>query len=154
MKQGSTLFLKGVIFIIALAVLALCVFVLPVGLMNENVGGYLPIIIGMYITTLPFFVAIYHGYKLLSLIDQNKAFSELSVNALNIIKYCAIAITVLYGIGMPQILAVAQRDDAPGVVLIGLVFTFASAVVATIAAVLQKLLANAIELKSENELTV
>jgi hypothetical protein len=49
---------------------------------------------------------------------------------------------------------VAERDDAPGIILIGLVIIFASMVIGVFAAVLQKLLTNAIEIKSENDLTV
>jgi hypothetical protein len=154
MKQGSTLFLKTVIIVIGIAVLTLCIFVLPMGLRSENVGGYLPILLGMYIPAIPFFVGLFQGFKILNLIDKRKAFSEEAVNDLKIIKCCGAIISVLYGIGMPYIFMVAQWDDAPGVVLIGLVFVFASAMVAIMAAILQKLFQDAIEIKLENELTV
>jgi hypothetical protein len=78
----------------------------------------------------------------------------LSVRALKNIKYCAITISALYAAGMPYIFYAADRDDAPGVIVIGLVIIFASSVIATFAAVLQKLLQNVVEIKSENELTV
>jgi hypothetical protein len=55
---------------------------------------------------------------------------------------------------MPLIIYVAEKDDAPGAVLIGLVFIFATLIVGVFAAVLERLLQNAIELKSENDLTV
>lgn len=55
---------------------------------------------------------------------------------------------------MPYIFSVAQRDDAPGVALLGFIFIGASLAVATAAAVFQKLLNNVIDIKSENELTV
>ena len=45
-------------------------------------------------------------------------------------------------------------DDAPGVILIGLILIFASMVIAVFAAVLQKLLKEAIDIKSENDLIV
>ena len=58
-------------------------------------------------------------------------------------------------IGMlPIILMVGQEDDAPGVVLIGLICIMAPLVTGVFAAVLQRLLQSAIELKSENDLTV
>lgn len=153
MKHGSTLFLKAVVLLFGVAVLALCIF-LTHTLLTEDVGGYLPILIGMLIASIPFFVGVYHTFKLLTYIDQKKAFTELSVKALNTIKYCGIAISALYGVGLPYIFLVAERDDAPGVVLLGLIFTFAPMIVAVFAAVLQKLLQNAINLKSENDLTV
>lgn len=154
MKPNSTLFLKIVIFFIGLVVLALCIFVLPVGIRTDRTGFYLPILYGMYVTAIPFFYAIYHILKLLGYIDTNKAFSQLSINSLRHIKYSASLISILYALGMPYIFYAADKDDAPGVVLIGLVFVFAPMVVAVFASVMQKLLQNALDLKSENDLTV
>jgi hypothetical protein len=154
MKKGSTLFLKGVIIVLGIVVLILCFYVLPLGIITDNTGYYRPILIGMYVTAIPFFFALYQSLKLLSYIDKNNAFSNLSVKALRYIKYCGIAISILYALGMPYIFHAADLDDAPGVVAIGLVIIFASAVIATFAGVLQKLLQNVIEIKSENELTV
>ncbi len=154
MKQSSTLILKISVVAIGLAVLALCLLVLPAGIESDAVGGYRLILLGMYVTVIPFFIALYQALLLLNAIDQNTAFSELSVKRLTNIKYCALIISALYAAGMPYIYIVAERDDAPGVILIGLVFVGASAVVATFAAVLQKLLRNAIDIKQENDLTV
>jgi hypothetical protein len=154
MNRGSTNFLRLVIFLIGTGVLALCLFVLPRVIGSIDLGGYDPILLGMYVPAIPFFVALYQALRLLSYIDKNKAFSSLSVTALKNIKYCALAISALYAAGMPYIFYVADKDDAPGVVAIGLVIIFASFVIAVFAAVLQRLLQNAIAIKSENDLTV
>ena len=155
LNRGLTLFLKVVILFIGAVVLALCIFVLVAGISSTtHWGDYRPILLGMYITVIPFSIALCQTLKLLGYIDQNKAFSDLSVKSLKYIKYCAIAISAMYATGMPYIFIVADRDDAPGVVLIGLVFTFASLVIAVFAAVLQKMLQNAIDIKSESDLTV
>ncbi len=154
MKRGSTLFLRGVVILMGGGVLALCIFVLPRIIGSIDLGGYDPILLGMYVPAIPFFFALYQTLKLLGLIDANNAFSEASVTVLKNIKYCAIAIGALYSAGMPYIFYVAEKDDAPGVVALGLVIIFAAIVVAVFAAVLQKLLRNAIDIKSENELTV
>ncbi len=154
MKQSSTLLLKSIVSLVGIAVLAFCIFVLPQTIGSISWGGYDPILIGMYITAVPFFIAVYQILKLLGYIDNNKAFSNLSVKALKNIKYCAFIISAFYGLAMPYIFYVAEQDDAPGVVLIGLVFTFAPLVVGVFAAVLEKLLQNAIKIHSENELTV
>jgi hypothetical protein len=108
----------------------------------------------MYVPAIPFYIALYYGFKLLHQIDTNKVFSEYSVKALTYIKYCGFIISGLYAVGMPYIFHVAQRDDAPGVVLIGFIFTFAPLIVATAAGIFQKLLQRVIDIKSENELTV
>ncbi len=154
MKQGSTLLLKGALLVIGLSILALCIFALPAGIRNEDAGAYRPIFLAMYVTAIPFFMALYQALNLLTYIDKNRAFSELSVTALKKIKYCALTITALYAAGLPYIYLVATKDDAPGVFAIGLVIVGASLVVAVFAAVLQQLLKNAIAIKSENDLTV
>lgn len=153
-RQGSTFVLKSVIILIGLIVLAICAFLLPVGITTDQTGYYWPILLGLYIPAIPFFYALYQALRLLNLIDKNDAFSEFSVSALKNIKLCALIISGLFSAGMPYIFYAADRDDAPGVVLIGLVIIFSSFVIATFAAVLQKLIQNAVDLKSENDLTV
>ncbi len=150
----STHFLRAALAAIGLAVLAICVFLLPAGIKTDTVGGYRYILLGMYVTVIPFYLALLEGFKLLNYIDDNKAFSELSVKALNNIKWNASAISMLYLLGLPYIYTVAERDDAPGVILIALILIGAPLVVAVGSAVLQKLLKNAIDLKKENDLTV
>lgn len=156
MKIGSTFILRSVILLIGLTVLALCVVGLPVLIKSELTGDfdYGFIFLGMYVPAIPFFIGIYQALKLLSYIDKNKAFSQPAVNALKYIKYCAFAISALYVLGMPYIFYVADKDDAPGVAAIGFVIIGASFVVATAAAVFQRLFQNAVDIKSENDLTV
>lgn len=157
MKQ-KTFFLKMSLFLIGIPVLALCILVLPwIG--NEAAVHYpklvyLPVLIGIYLTAIPFYSALYQAFKLLGYIDKNNAFSELSVNSLKYIKYCAALISIIYAVSLPLFYLMAQKDDAPGIVVIGLVCTFAPLVIAVFAAVLQKLLENAIDIKTENDLTV
>lgn len=153
MKQGSTLFLKSVIYFLGLGVLGLCIAILYVMIWGKA-GMFIPIMLGMLVTALPFFIALYQGLLLLRYIDENTAFSNQSVQAIQKIKYCAFTISALYAVGMPYIVYVMEKDDAPGGILIGLVLTFAPLVVGVFASVLQKLLQNAIDIKSENDLTV
>lgn len=61
---------------------------------------------------------------------------------------------MIYVLGLPLFYLLAERDDAPGVILIGMAVIFAAMVIAVFAAVLQKLLKEAIDIKSENDLTV
>lgn len=154
--KKETLFLKVVIFLIGIPILALCLFGLPF-VVKEAADAYWmikPILIVMYVTAIPFFAALYQAWKLLSYIDKNIAFSEISVKALKIIKYCASSISVLYAAIMPFVYLLAEMDDAPGAIVIGLVIIFASIVIAVFAAVLEKLLKTAIDIKSENDLTI
>ncbi|WHZ59965.1 DUF2975 domain-containing protein [Metabacillus hrfriensis] len=158
MKHGSTLFLKIAVFLIGTPVLALCIFGLPWLANNPANPDYAhilyPILIGMYVSAIPFYIALYKAFKLLSYIDKNQAFSELSVKALKKIKFCAMTISGLYVVIMPFVFLVADLDDAPGLIIIGMVSIFASMVIAVFAAVLQRLLKEAIDIKSENDLIV
>lgn len=157
--KREVLFLKLVVFLIGTIVLALCIFVLPLiaKYTTESSSGMsyalYGILIVMYVSSLPFFVALYQAFRLLSFIDTDKAFSELSIKALKNIKYCAATISILYVIGMPFFYLVAELDDAPGVILIGMFFVFVPMVIAVVASVLQKLFKNAIDIKNDNALT-
>ena len=153
MKKGSTLLLKIVLVFLGLAAFAACML-LPRVIGQIDAGGYDPILIGLYIPVFPFLIALTQSWKLLNLIEGNKAFTQASVDAFKKIKYCGIAISLLFAAGMPYIFYVAEKDDAPGVVLIVLVIIGASFVIATFAGVLQKLIQNAVDIKSENDLTV
>ena len=160
MRKSSTFFLRAVIIIMGLAVLALCIFGLPV--MVREVFEYIsdfaylkyPTLASLYITALAFFFALYQALKLLSYIDENLAFSELSIQALKKIRYCAVTISSLYLLNMPIVFLLADKDDAPGGVIIGMVIACAPIVVAVFASLLEKLLKNGMEIKSENDLTV
>ncbi|MFC3746186.1 DUF2975 domain-containing protein [Paenibacillus sp. GCM10012306] len=160
MKLGTTLFLKAAVFIIALPVLAICIFLVPeivkfVAELYPDMSyiKYLAFIV-FYGSAIPFYFALYQALKLLGYIDKNEAFSELSVSVLNKIKYCAITISGLYMLGLPLFYLIAQKVDPPGVPAIGVIIIFASMVIAVFAAVLQRLLQEAIAIKSENDLTV
>ncbi|WP_428909933.1 DUF2975 domain-containing protein [Niallia sp. Krafla_26] len=164
MERGSTLFLKLALIIIGIPILGLCVIGLPkiaVVAFEELANGAttLPyMVIGilavMYISAVPFYIALYQAFLLLNYIDTNQAFSQISVNALRKIKNCAKTICVLYAVVLPFVFIIAQWDDAPGLVLIGMVVVGASLVIAVFAAVLQRLLQEAIDIKTENDLTV
>lgn len=160
MKKVTTLFLKIAVFLLGVPVLALCIFLVPeIGNITEKLLPEFAFIkylvsIVFYASAVPFYFALYQAFKLLRYIDKNKAFSELSVMALKKIKYCAIIISSLHVLVLPLFYLFAEKDDAPGVIFIGLVVPFASMVIAVFAAVLQRLLQEAIDIKSENDLTV
>lgn len=160
MKRGSTVFLRLALFVISLGVLALCIFALPSlwkGGSEEfpmATNALLAIVIGLYATALPFFFAVWQAFKLLGNIDKNKAFSDSSIQALKNIKYCAIIIAVFYISFVPLLLPIAEADDAPGLLVMGMGAACIPIAVAVFAAILQRLLQSAIDIKSENELTV
>jgi hypothetical protein len=154
MKHGSTLFLKVVIYLLGLPIAGVCLIIIPAVIINTGAGMFLPVTIGISITAIPFLFALHQGLLLLSYIDKNTAFSENSVIAIRHIKYCAGIISFIYAVLMPYIVYVADKDDAPGAVLMGLIAILAPLVISVFAAVLERLLQSAIDIKSENDLTV
>ncbi len=163
MKLGSTTFLRIAVILIGVPIFALCIFGLPriafTAIEHAGLGSTLAyVIVGilflMYVSAIPFYVALYQALKLLRYIDKNEAFSETSVKAIKNIRSCAILISFSYLLALPLIYVVAEWDDAPGLIVIGLVITGASMVIAVFSAVLKKLLQEAIDIKSENDLTV
>lgn len=165
MKRSSTIFLQVVIVLIGIVALIVMIrFPLTEGrAINLDLFSIYsdPFIVFGYLASIPFFVALYQAFKLLGYIGQNKVFSLDSVKALRIIKYCAIILSFLimmaaiyirlsYGFHVQDM----QDDDPAGFVAISIVATFISVVVATAAAVFERLLQNAVDIKSENDLTV
>lgn len=158
--KKQTVFLKATLVVLALPVLALCVIGFPMLLMNVTKNGWplAPVIYAivalLYGTAIAYFLALYHALKLLNYIDHNIAFSFASVTALKKVKWSALTITGLYVISMPLLYMIAEYDDAPGIIIIGLVLGGAAFVVAIFATLLQHLLTSAIDMKTENDLTI
>lgn len=156
MKQGSTLFLKLVIALMVAGVLAICILALPPVIWSEigRDSGILPILFGLYLPVLPFFFALYQAFTLLNAIDKNTAFSQMSIRALKRIKYSAIVISLIFAAGLPYASSLSHKNEGPGLGVFAFIIIAASVVVATFAAVLELLIQNGVDLKSENDLTV
>jgi hypothetical protein len=156
MKQRSTIFLQVVIVLIGILALVLMIrFPLTEG-RAPNLGLFSiyadPFILYGYAASIPFFIALYKAFKLLGYIGQNKAFSLNSVRTLRSIKYCAIVLSVLIVMAGLYIRMFHHKDDDPaGFLAICIVTTFVSIVVATAAAVFEKVLQNGVDIISENE---
>ena len=70
------------------------------------------------------------------------------------IKYCALAIIGFLVVEEIVIMLTHGNDDAAGAFMLGFIMIFLSSVIATAAAVIEKTLQSAVEMKSENDLTV
>ena len=114
-----------------------------------------PFIVYGYLASIPFFVALYQAFKLLGLIRQNKVFSLSSVKILRTIKYCAIILSILIVMAVLYIMTSHNKDDDPaGFIAMGILTTFISIIIATVASVFEGILQKAINIKSENNSTV
>jgi hypothetical protein len=107
----------------------------------------------MYIASIPFFAALYQAFKVLRYVRQNKTFSPATVKALRTIKYCALAIIGFVAVGVIFMIS-GDKDDRPAGVFMRILITFPSIVIAAAAGMFEQILQNAVEMKSENDLTV
>ena len=158
MKKGSTLFLQVVIVLIGIGALALLLWEPQIEGVNAhatNVEIYFkdPFIALVYIGSIPFFAALYQAFKVLRYVRQNKTFSHTTVKALRTIKYCAIAIIGFVAVEEIFIL-LNSSDDPAGGVFMGILITFGLIVIATATAMFEWILQSAVDIKSENDLTV
>lgn len=160
MRRGSTIFLQVVIVLIGIGSLALLLW--EPHLEGRNAHATLfqiyfndPFLAYAYTGSIAFFVALYQAFRLLGYVGRGEVFSQRAVKALRTIKYCAMSIVgFLLGAEAYFFLVRRGEDDIAGGVMMGLLLIFLSAVAATAAAVFERTLQSAVELKSENDLTV
>jgi hypothetical protein len=160
MKKSSTVFLQVVIVLIGIGALALLLWEPQLEGRNAHATFFEiyfkdPFLACVYIGSIPFFVALYQAVKVLGYAGQNKIFSQGAVNALRTIKYCAIVLSLLIVMaGLYIRIFHAEGDDPAGFLAMCIVTTFISIVIATVAAMFERILQNAVDIKSENDLTV
>jgi hypothetical protein len=161
MKRSSIIFLQIVIVLLGVAALALLLWEPQVEGVNKNRTNFEiyfqdPFLALVYAGSIPFFVALYQAIRALGYVGRNQVFSPEVVRALRIIKCCALAIIGFVIVEEIWILLVSGRDeDNPGApIFMGILIIFPSIVVAAAAAMFERILQNAVDLKSENDLTV
>jgi len=157
MKRSSTIFLQVVIVLIGIGALAFMLCEPHFEGANAHATVFQmyfsSFVLYAFIGSSPFFVALYHAFKVLGYVRQNKTFSQATVNSLRIIKYCAlaligfVAVSVIFMIG-------GDREDRPGGLFMRILVAFPSIIVASAAAISERILQNAVDIKSENDLTV
>lgn len=158
MKRSSTRFLQTVIVLLAIGALALLLWEPQIEGRNKHATMFEiyftdSFLAYVYLGSIPFFVALYQAFKALGYAGQNQIFSPAAVKALLTIKYCAIAIIGFVAVSVIFFLF-SDPDDRPAGVFMRILIVFPSIVVAAAAAVFERILQNAVELKSENDLTV
>ena len=157
-KRSSSAFLQGVLVLIGMGALALMLWEPHLEGRNAHATVFEvyfndPFLAYAYVASIPFFLALYHGFKVLGFAGSNQIFSPAAVKALRTIKLCAIAVIGFVAVGEIFILMNDSENRAGGVFM-GVLITFGSIVMAAAAATFEQILQNAVDLKSENDLTV
>ncbi len=157
-KQGSTTFLKVIIFLLGIAVLTLCIFWLPMLAIREpkahpGVYSLYPLLGYVYGCCISFSVALYQAFKLLTYIKRNNAFSELSLKSLKVIKKCGLTTIffIVLGIVTLKVIAKVTGDDPAGPISLSLMSILVTSIITAIVNVLQELLKNFLDTKPEND---
>ena len=158
MKLGATLFLRAVLVLIGIGALTFLLWEPHLEGRNAQATPFEiyfndPFLAYLYVASIPFFVGLYHGFKVLGYAGRNMEFSPPAVKSVRTIKRCAIAL-VGFVLIAEVIIFSTESDDRAGGVVMGLVILFGAIVVATATAVLERTLQNAVDLKSESDLTV
>lgn len=160
MKRVSTVFLQAVIVLIGIGALAFLLWQPRVegrnaGATNFEIYFKDPFLAYAYLGSISFFVGLYQAFRLLGYIASRDVFSARAVKALGMIKKCALILAAfIFGGEIYIFVFVRGKDDVAGGVMMGLALIFISAVVATVAAVFERTLKSAVEMKAENDLTV
>lgn len=161
MKKGSTVFLQLVLALVGVGIFVWLLWFPHIEGRNVSASTFEiyfndPFLAYVYITSIPFFVGLYQGIKLLGYAGRNSALSQRAVDALRKIKYCAfiVAGAIIAADAFLMVAARSNGEDAAGAVMLGLIITFLSIVIAATAAVFERTLQNAVDIKSENDLTV
>jgi hypothetical protein len=160
MKRSSITFLQIVVVLIGIAALALLLWEPQLEGVNKNRTNFQiyfqdPFLALVYAGSIPFFVALYQAMRALGFVGRNEVFSPEVVKALRIIRYCALAIIGFVVVEVLWFYLVSGHEDNPGApMLLGFLIVLPSIVVATVAVMFERILQNAVDLKSENDLTV
>src|SRR5687768_16464691 len=157
-KRSSAAFLQTVIVLIGIGALALLLWEPHLEGRNAHATPFEiyfkdPFLAYAYIASIPFFVALYQAFKVLGYAGQNKVFSQAAVKAMRTIKFCAIGIIGFVAVG-EIFIVFSNTDDRAGGVFMGILITFGSIVIAAAAAMFERILQSAVDIKSENDLTV
>jgi len=158
MNRGSSLFLRAVVVLIGIGALAFLLWEPHIEGRNAHATVFEiyfkdPFLAYAYVGSIPFFVGLYHAFKVLGYAGGRKEFSALAVRSLRTIKFCAFALIGFVALGEVFIF-MSPDDDRAGGVVMGVAITFAAVVVATAMAILERTLQHAVDMKSENDLTV
>jgi hypothetical protein len=146
MKRGSTIFLQILIVVLGAGLLVALLWEPQLEGRNVNATQFEiyfkdPFLAYIYLAFVPIFVALYQGFKMFGYARRDEIFSQRSVRALRIIKYCALT-TAIFIVGAVAYIFIFIRgtDDIAGGVAMGVFVILVCAVIGTAAAVFERTL--------------
>ncbi|PFL18394.1 hypothetical protein COJ07_19355 [Bacillus cereus] len=159
MKQKElSLWLKLIIVLCGCFGLLFCLYIGPetgrATLLSSEIlkGLYKPFVLFIWITGIPFFSALFLGWKLCSDIALDKAFTVKNASRLKRISILSMSEGVLYIGGLLYIFAAGSYHTSILVIL--LLILFFSVVISIFTSLLSHLIRKASEIKDDNDLTI
>lgn len=110
--------------------------------------------LGLYSAGILGILVVAWVYRILRLIDQDNPFSQQALKLVMGIKNMMLGIFLALSITLPMFYHIADVEDAPGVVIIGVGLAAIPLAGVTFVATVEKLLERVIHMKLENDLTV
>lgn len=158
MRRGSVAFLQGLIVILGLAAVAFLLGEPHLEGRNANATVFEvyfkdPFLAYVYVGSIPFFAGLYQAFKVLGYSRKEMIFSPAAVKSMRTIKFCALAL-IGFVAGAEAFIMLQTSDDRAGGVFMGIIISFGCIVTAAAAAIFERILQNAVDLKNENDLTV
>ena len=152
-KRSFIIFLRGLIVLIGIGVLAFMLWEPQIEGRNANATQFDiyfkdPFLAYAYTASIAFFVALHKSFKVLGYFGKNKTFSTEVVKALRTIKYCAMTIIGFVLPAVAYLFIVRPGDDIAGGVFMGTLITFGSILVATVSAMFEQRIQNAMNVRS------
>src|SRR5262245_2581472 len=137
MKRSSTIFLQVIVVLVGIVMLALLLWEPHVEGVNQHATlwqmYFAPFIAYVYLTFVPFFVALYQAFKVLGYAGRNEVFSPAAVKALRRMKYCAIAMIGFVAVSF-VFLTFGEQEDRPAGIFMRILIGFPAVVVLAAAA--------------------
>lgn len=140
-------------------ILAICAFVVvpklgrDISYSNpEYAYLYYPFLIFIWITVIPFYAALFQGWKISNQINRDNSFSKQNINSLNKIRKYSLSECLLYFIGSLILLYFNLLHLS--ILIIILFVIFIAMCISVFMAVLAHLVQKACDLKDENDLTI
>ena len=144
MKNISILFLKVALVLLILPTLALGSYGLYYLLNNpanpDYASSLYPIITGMYVSLIPLYHGVYRVWRILSHVKKETIQSTAAERDIKAVRLSAVLFGVVFLLVSPFVFMVAQLDDAPGLVIFGMIPVFLASIILAIFTLFQEML--------------
>lgn len=157
-QKSLSKWLKGVI--VGIAVCGLVIYAVLVPMFGKDLAmenpefahAYYPWLAILWVSAIPCYLALYHGWKITARIARDNSFSK--ENARSLKHICMLALTDAAYCFAANLAMLFLDMSHPSILLASLFVDFAGVAVAVTAAALSHLVLKAAEIQQENKLTI